>query len=280
MLQTGTANVETVIMSEIIENTPNIGDNPYLLFTRVPGGYSNQTQGSEMATWLPISNAASGTFNGFGRSEVSIDGTSNLGGAGAGFNPPVGSLQELTVSSSSYDAQEGRGNGGAIEAVIKSGTQQLHGQAYMVNGNTEFNANSWQRNHGSPTGTPLPRSPVNFTQQGFSVTGPVQIPFLMHSNHRTFFMVAYEHSYDYRVGGNFGSTFFSVPTVKERLGDFSELGAAGGSANGGNVIFDPTTTVPTGAPATYAAWCTPTCTSGQRESFTQEYNEGPSNSAL
>ena len=289
MLQTGTANVETVIMSEIIENTPNIGDNPYLLFTRVPGGYSNQTQGSEMATWLPISNAASGTFNGFGRSEVSIDGTSNLGGAGAGFNPPVGSLQELTVSSSSYDAQEGRGNGGAIAAVIKSGTQQLHAQAYMVNGNTEFNANSWQRNHGSPTGTPLPRAPVNFTQQGFSVTGPVQIPFLMHSNHRTFFMVAYEHSYDYRVGGNFGSTFFSVPTVKERNGDFSELGAAGGTANGGDVIFDPTTTVPQGAPSNYASWCTGNpavngqpagCFPGKRESFTQEYNEGPANTSL
>ena len=35
ILQTGTATVQTVIMSEIIENTPNIGDNPYLLLTRV-----------------------------------------------------------------------------------------------------------------------------------------------------------------------------------------------------------------------------------------------------
>ena len=289
MLQSGTANVETNLMSTIIENTPNIGDNPYILATRVPGDYSNQTQGSEMATWLPIANTYSGQFNGFGRSEVSIDGTSNLGGAGAGFNPPVGSLQELTVTSSSYDAQEGRGNGGEIDAVIKSGTQQLHAQAYMVNGNTDFNANAWQRNHGSPTGTPIPRSPVNFTQQGFSVTGPVQIPFLMHSNHRTFFMVAYEHSYDYRVGGNFASTFFSVPTVKERNGDFSELGAAGGTGNGGNVIFDPTTTVPAGAPTNYASWCAGNpaangqpagCFPGERESFTQEYTEGPGNPSL
>ena len=289
MLQTGTANVEANLMSEIIENTPNIGDNPYLLATRVPGDYSNQTQGSEMSTWIPIANTFSGQFNGFGRSEVSIDGTTNLGGSGAGFNPPVGSLQELTVSSSSYDAQEGRGNGGAISAVIKSGTQQLHATAYIVNGNTDFDANAWQRNHGSPTGTPIPRSPVNFTQQGFSVTGPVQIPWLMHSNHKTFFMVAFEHSYDYRVGGNFASTFFSVPTVKERAGDFSELGAVSGTANGGNAIFDPVTTVPAGAPANYAPWCAGNpaangqpagCFPGERESFTQEYTEGPGNPGL
>ena len=289
MLQAGTANVETNLMSEIIENTPNIGDNPYLLATRVPGDYSNQTQGSEMATWIPIANTFSGQFNGFGRSEVSIDGTTNLGGAGAGFNPPVGSLQELTVTSSSYDAQQGRGNGGDIAAVIKSGTQQLHAQAYMVNGNTDFNANTWQRNHGSPTGGPLPRSPVNFTQQGFSVTGPVQIPFLMHSNHRTFFMVAYEHSYDYRVGGNFGANYFSVPTVKERNGDFSELAGVSGTANGGNAIFDPTTTVPQGAASNYASWCASNpaangqpagCFPGERESFTQEYTEGPGNPSL
>jgi hypothetical protein len=286
MLQSGTANVETNLMSEIIENSPNIGDNPYLLATRVPGDYSNQTQGSEMATWIPIANTFSGSFNGFGRSEVSIDGTTNLGGAGAGFNPPVGSLQELTVTSSSYDAQQGRGNGGDIAAVIKSGTQQLHAQGYMVNGNTDFNANSWQRNHGSPTLTPLPRSPVNFTQQGFSVTGPVRIPFLMHSNHRTFFMFAYEHSYDYRVGGNFGANYFSVPTVKERNGDFSELGAVSGTANGGNAIFDPTTTVIGSA---QPSWCAGNpaangqpagCFPGERESFTQEYTEGPGNPSL
>ena len=38
--------------------------------------------------------------------------------------------------------------------------------------------------------------------------------------------------------------------------------------------------MPTGASTSYAPWCAGSCVAGERESFTQEYNEGPSNTTI
>jgi hypothetical protein len=295
MLSTGTATIESVIPSQIIENTVNLGDNVFYLATRTPGDYSNFTQGAEMSNWNAISNGAPGAFNGIGRTLVDLDGTYDKvddgtpGSGSAGFNPPLYSVQELSVKSSGYDAQDGHNNGGIQDAVIKSGSQQFHGDLYFMNGNKDFNANRWDRKGGAANNPTYPRIPVDWDQEGFAVSGPLLIPKLTHGNHHTFFMVAFEHYYDYRGVVSSGPSYFSVPTVKERNGDFSELGATGGTGNGGNIIFDPTTTVPQGSPTNYAPWCAGNpaangqpagCYPGERESFTQEYSEGPSNPSL
>ena len=290
-LSTGTATLETVIPSKLIENTVNLGDNVFYLATRTVGMYSNFTQGSEMSNWTPNSNGAVGSFNGVGFTQINVDGTYDLinngtpGKGSAGYNPPLYSVQELSVKTSGYDAQDGHNNGGIQDAVIKSGTEQFHGNGYMVNGNKLFNANRWDRKGGATNNPQYPRIPTDWDQQGFAVTGPLLIPKLTHGNHHTFFMVAYEHYYDYRGVVSSGPSYFSVPTVKERNGDFSELGAAGGTGNGGNIIYDPATTV---IGNTQPAWCAGNpaangqpagCFPGERESFTQEYGEGPGNPA-
>src|SRR5208282_6405492 len=59
--------------------------------------------------------------------------------------------QEFKVQTSLYDASQGRNGGGNINAVLKSGTKQFHGDAYEFFRNDALNANDFFLNRqGSP----------------------------------------------------------------------------------------------------------------------------------
>ena len=66
---------------------------------------------------------------------------------------------------------------------------------------------------------------------------------------------------------------FTVPSLKERKGDFSELLPSGG------IIYDPATTVPSGATRTTQCSARPTA-SRVSESPSLRSHEGPSNVAI
>lgn len=288
MLETGSATVETVISPHLLDDAPNAGDNPFYVATRtVPGLYSNQVQSTQLNDTPQSNGASSGmAFNGKGGlSLVQVDGivdtmmngNPNLDG-NAGVAPPPYTMQELNVKTSEFDAQYGHTDGGIQDIILKNGTPAFHGAAYFVDGNTDFDANRWERN-----GLGIGRSSNDWVEEGFAVTGPVRIPKLYHGRDRTYFMVGWNH-YFFTVGQiSDNSELMSVPTLLERKGDFSEL------VNAGGVIYDPTTTVPLGAPSNYASWCAGNpavnghpagCNAGERESFTQEYGEGAGNTAL
>ena len=83
---------------------------------------------------------------------------------------------------------------------------------------------------------------------------PLSIPKLYNGKNRTFFYAAWE-DYKYRSAVETGTL---GPTADMRAGDFSALG---------KTIYDPATTTFDGT--TYS-----------RQTFTQEYNEGPGNTSL
>ena len=56
-------------------------------------------------------------------------------------NPDV--IQEFKVQTSLYDATQGRNGGGNINAILKTGTKQYHGDAYEFFRNTALNANDF-----------------------------------------------------------------------------------------------------------------------------------------
>src|SRR5271165_4522814 len=68
-------------------------------------------------------------------------------------NPDV--IQEFKVQTSLYDATQGRNGGGNVNAVLKSGTSQLHGDAYEFFRNDVLNANEYFHNANNQ-----PRPPV------------------------------------------------------------------------------------------------------------------------
>ena len=279
LLQTETGTVSTVLTSNIIQNSPAIDGNLLMLATRVAGVYSNFTQGSEALQWYPVGGGVSGTsFGGIsGQQSTTVNGidvTPPEGNPGqyTGYVPPSLAVQELKVTTAPYDAEVGHTLGGVTSAVLKTGTRSLHGEVSFVYGDKIFNSNTYDR-----TGLGKPKLNNTFSQPSFVVTGPVSIPKLYHGNGKTFFMATFAHI-QYSTSSTF-NFIPSTPTLKERTGDFSELTAAANPTNDPTIktgiIYDPTTTVPAGAPGTYAPWCSPSCSPGNRESFNQEYNEGP-----
>jgi hypothetical protein len=81
-------------------------------------------------------------------------------------NPDV--IQEFKVQTSLYDASQGRDGGGNVNAILKSGTREYHGDAYEYFRNTVLNANDFFLN-----GQGLARPEINQNIFGGSLGGPV-----------------------------------------------------------------------------------------------------------
>jgi hypothetical protein len=81
-------------------------------------------------------------------------------------NPDV--IQEFRVQTSLYDATQGRNGGANVNAVLRSGSSNLHGDAYEFFRNNVLNANEYFH---SAAGQPRP--PVKQNIFGGSLGGPV-----------------------------------------------------------------------------------------------------------
>jgi outer membrane receptor protein involved in Fe transport len=126
--------------------------------------------------------------------------------------PSPDALQEFTVIDNSYSAEYGRNAGGVINAVMRSGTNQLHGDAYEFVRNQILDAAPFT------FAGPHTRSPFHLNQFGGTLGGPVVLPGIYNGKDRTFFFVSYEGGRQ-RSGAN--NSTAGVPTPAERTGDFS-----------------------------------------------------------
>ncbi len=182
--------------------------------------------------------------------------------------PSVEALQEFKVVTSTPSAEFGRTTSGIESFSTKSGTNALHGTAYLIFQNPIFAANTWF-NNGFQALNCKSVAEINCSyarnKTGNSVKkydyggvlgGPVRIPHLYNGRDRTFFLFSWEQ-FRLKTGAVNLST---VPTALERTGDFSDV--LGGPVPGGtlyngqllfinpctgtpvlyNQIFDPTTT--------------------------------------
>lgn len=104
----------------------------------------------------------------------------NQGGVSgiAGTLLPIEAIDQFSVQSGA-SAETGRNSGGAINLVIKSGSNDLHGSAYYFNRNEYFAA----RSPVAPQGTRTPK--IRNNQYGFSLGGPI-------FKNRTFYFVNFE----------------------------------------------------------------------------------------
>ncbi|MBM3726798.1 MAG: hypothetical protein FJW40_15415 [Acidobacteria bacterium] len=131
------------------------------------------------------------------------------------FFPPVDSIQEFKVQTSSAPASFGGGQG-IINVLYKSGSNQLHGTFYEFLRNSVLDAKNF---FDSPT---TPKPPFKLNQFGFNLGGPVVIPGLINGKDKLFFFGDYEGK---RVRQ--AQTFLtSVPIGPFRRGDFSQLRTA------------------------------------------------------
>ncbi len=128
------------------------------------------------------------------------------------FFPPVDSIYEFRVQTSSAPAAYGGGQG-IINVNYKSGTNQYHGVAYEFLRNSAFDA----KNFFDSASNPIP--PFKLNQFGFNLAGPVQIPKVFNGKDKLFFFFDYEGK-RVRQAQTYLST---VPTDAFRAGDFSAL---------------------------------------------------------
>lgn len=211
LLQTQEGSTGQVIESKTINETPLNGRN-WVFIAQLTSGVApaNGARGQK-----------GGDFNANGqRAEQNnyiMDGVDNnvnvvdfFNGASYVVRPPPDALAEFKVQTGSYSSEFGHSAGAVVNASIRSGTNQIHGSLWEYNRNDAYDIREFFQ------GT----APIaKYRQNQFGAT----LGFPIFKN-KLFFFGDVETNriiFGQTNGGN-GSNF-SVPTLKERTGDFSEL---------------------------------------------------------
>jgi len=214
LLQTETSELGQVVDSKRVANLPLNGRNFAQLALLSAGTAPSEPGARDEGGFGFSANGARSLQNNFLLD--GIDNNSNLpdllNETNFVIQPPVDALQEFKVQSNAYGAEFGRGNGAIINAVIKSGTNQLHGSLWEFLRNDKLDGRNF---FDDPTkATP----PYKQNQFGGTFGGPVVIPGIYNGRNRTFFFVDYE---GLRVRQAQTQTAL-VPSTNWRNGDFSD----------------------------------------------------------
>ncbi len=126
--------------------------------------------------------------------------------------PPPDAVQEFRVQTRTYSTEFGNSAGAVINATIKSGTNQYHGNLFEYLRNAALDANSWVNNANPINGKPLPKGHFVQNQFGGTFGGPI-------IKDKTFFFGDFER-FSSRESTTIQST---VPTPLMKAGNFTEL---------------------------------------------------------
>jgi hypothetical protein len=273
LLQTESAQnnvqVTTRDLNELPINITGVGA------VRDPMGFAALIPGTISGGWndIHISGSPATTYRVF---MDGLDDTSAVKGAISDEQQPsVESLGSESVMINDYSAQYGESGGGIFNYTSKSGSNQLHGTAFIYLENEDLNAGQ----------------PFNYTQSGNkylpvqrqldfggSFGGPVVIPHLYNGHNKTFFFFAYE---EYHNAQTLNQGTITVPTAAYRNGDLSSLllGPIVDS-NGAPVLDCLGRSMINGAIYNPATTRTATCTDGStkvvRDPFPNNYIGAPS----
>ena len=144
LVQSESATAGRVIEQDTIRQLPLPTRNFQQLLTLTPGATSSLQNSSDLGrgdTAITVNGARttsnSVVINGIDANAIGTGSTPSLA------VPATDALQEFIVQTSLYDATQGRAAGGIIAAVTKSGTNAVHGNAYMFLRDDSLNANNY-----------------------------------------------------------------------------------------------------------------------------------------
>ena len=123
------------------------------------------------------------------------------------FQPNVDAVQEFKIMQNNYSAEEGFSGNTYINMVMRSGTDQFHGDIYEFLRNKDLDSQNFFANQ---AGSPLPAMRRN--EFGGSVGGPIR-------KDKTFFFFDFDGTREADGTTHNGG----VPDAAERAGDFSEI---------------------------------------------------------
>ena len=209
VIETTRAESSTRINSATIQGLPNNGRN-FLDFTKLTPGVSivQGPDGDELTI-----NGQKGIYN-----NVSVDGADfnnpffgeQRGGQRPAFTFNLDAVQEVVVVASGANAEFGRSNGGFVNVVTKSGTNDVHGTLHAY-----FKDDALSSAPKKADGSEADKFPFSQQQFGFTLGGPIV-------KDKAFYFVAL----DYQNGDSTKQT--DPSRIEPRVVDyFASLGSPG-----------------------------------------------------
>src|SRR5712671_2805752 len=205
--------VVSSVDQERIEELP-VRNRNYLDFVLLSPGVSSSPAASSSPGAAPLSGSGF-TFGGLRTrsNNVSIDGLDNndeySGSSRTELSPEI--VQEFQVVSNGLSAESGGASGGSINVITRSGTNKVHGDAFLFAQDGAFNARD-------PFETESGKPAFRRFRAGFALGGPIV-------KDRTFYYAALEQEHN---RGQIGSDI--DPTVASTINAFLATGAAPGLA--------------------------------------------------
>ena len=221
LINTTSADLGTVVDNRFIQSMPLANRTPLTLVSLAAGVTPvNTSAGGQSSTNFVANGVRNST------SDVLLDGMSltnveqNSGITNLEYQPSVDVVQEFKVQTNFFSAEFGNTGGAVVNMVTKSGTNQFHGVGYEFARNAVMNANSWFSNRAGHTIPDFKRNVF-----GGTLGGPVLIPKVYNGRNKTFFFFDYEGTRQSTAA----TQLSSIPTLKERAGDFSDTRDANGT---------------------------------------------------
>ena len=227
LVETRNPAVGQVIENERIEALPLEGRNPTALIVLAGAAADTGAPSSRSMTSSRGISIAGGQA--FGVAYL-LDGAVH-NNAFDGFNMPLpfpDALQEFKVETSSQNAQNGTHAGGTVSLVTKSGTNQLHGDAFEFARHHRFNATSPFAGINPATGKRRDDGLVR-NQFGGVLGGPIL-------KNRLFFFGAYQSSRSTQTPADLVAF---VPTAAMMAGDFTAAASAACNTRGAVTLGAP-----------------------------------------
>ena len=221
LINATSADLGTVIENRYIQSLPLAGRQPLSLVSLAAGITPVNTSAGGQSTTNFVANGVRNST-----SDVLLDGMSltnveqNSGITNLEYQPSVDVVQEFKVQTNFFSAEFGNTGGAVVNMVTKSGTNQFHGVGYEFARNAALNANSWFANRAG-------RSIPDFQRNVFggTVGGPVILPKVFNGRNKTFFFYDFEGTNQSTAA----TQLSTIPTLKERAGDFSDTRDSSGN---------------------------------------------------
>ena len=207
ILKTDKADVSVDLRPEEVTNLPlNQYRNYQTLLNLVPGATPPVFQNAQTDT---PGRALSTNINGTNRNNnvTRIDGAASINvwlPHHAGYIAPVETIENVNISTNSFDAAQGMTGGAATAVQTKSGTNNFRGSTFFFRNQEELNA---RRGYFDPT-----RLDSSVSIMGGTLGGPIR-------RNKLFFFGGWERNDERNARFN----EYTVPTAKMRNGDFSEV---------------------------------------------------------
>ncbi|MBE0659850.1 MAG: TonB-dependent receptor [Bryobacteraceae bacterium] len=219
LLQTERAEVRSEMTAKSLQALPVAqGRNFQSLFRTIPGialsRPPNNSASNPSQSYSFNANGASASIN-----NTRVDGASStnvwLPHLNLAYVPALESIENVNIVTNSFDAEQGLAGGAAVSVSIKSGTNDVHGSAFLYHDNSRLRARSYflPSNQG--------KTKLVYNQAGGTIGGPIK-------KDKLFYFASFERTSDRQSA----SLITSVPSAAVRSGDLSKFLAT---------IYDPAT---------------------------------------